>query len=161
MEKYPSTLPRPLQSNYSRNRFDGARSVQPFAGGEILERTTFDQPATYTLTWQFSKGQALVFEAWLQVDLDGGFKPFEIDLLNEGGMSKQEVRFIAGSFPQLTSINADEMTYTANVFARKIENPYEPDYATIRELAEISPDGDPLQGMKLLDLAINVDWPEA
>lgn len=161
LAQYPDYLPPPLQTGYSRTQFDGLRQVEAFAGPPITEQVTLDRPATYRLTWSLDTGQALVFKAWIHTAIEGGLKPFEITLLNESGLQKQEVKFVAGSLPQLDSVNADEQTYSAVAICRKINDPYEQDYATIIELAEISPQGNVIEGMRLLDLAINEDWPEA
>lgn len=159
--QYPSYLRAPMMADYRRTQTPQFREQDAESGPPIRERTTFDTPTTWNVTFLVERGQERLFRGFVEIDLDNGLKPFELPIRTEAGMVMQEVWFTRSGMPQLSRLDGEIFVYSAQVIARKELNPDKDDYETLKELAQISPNGQVNEGMKLLDLAINVDWPEA
>ena len=160
-EIYPATLPDPQQDGYSRDRQSGLISSNPQSGPLLSRRVSFDNPSTYTLRWQMTQSEAILFDLWWREQLDEGLKPFTITLLNESGLEQQvEVKFLPDEKPRLDRTQYKTFFYSAAIYVRKVVQEYDGEYATISELAEISPNGDWMQGANLLDIIVNKILPE-
>lgn len=161
-QEYPSNLiPLPLREAYNRNQETGLISSQPQSGPLLKQRLSFDNPTYYNLSWVLTQSQAAIFYGWLREELDDGLKTFTIPLRNEAGVEAQaHVQFMPEGYPQLQSIADGLYSYSGQVYVRKLEQSIDGQYAAIKDLAAISPNGDWLQGANLLDEIVNVILPE-
>lgn len=158
-------LRSPLLSSYRRDISRGFVASQPFSGAPYRLRTSFDNPAIFDLQFTLEGGKNAIFAEWLYADsadtLNGGIKPFNIELEVEGGRAVQEAIFTEDGVPQLTNIRNNIYTYTAQVLVRSLVRPFDGQYDFLKWFAERSPDGDPFTGMAILNRAITETAPEA
>ena len=166
---YPSQLPL-LRRSKGRTDVSTFKESDVLVGPSFVEVLTEDTLSTWSSTIILTRGQAAYLMVWYNQSVvddasprNGGF--FNIDIQTEFGLQSQEVRFLTPGL-QLTATDGDTLTYSASVYTRQIN--YGVDISDgsdgselILDLADISPCGNYLTGMSLLDIAVNIDWPEA
>jgi|SRR5690606_20929905 len=153
----------PLRASIRRDISAGFNQSQPASGPAYNQRISFDNPVIFDLEFAFEGGKKALFYAWMYSDsaLVGGIKPFNIFLEVEGAYEEQEAWFTEGGVPQLTKQENGVWFYNAQIRLRKLNNPWEQQYELLLGAAGDSPNGDPLAGFSILDIAINIDQPEA
>jgi len=155
MYVYPTFLPKPLQSGYSRDESSRFQISQPSAGAYFSQIVSDDAPSFFNLRFVMPLAQAQVFRAWLRQDnfaiLNGA--QFEIDLPTEDGVITQVASFLPDGIPQHTGEAGKVLFYDARVMVRKLNEPSLGGEELILGVAALG-------GSPLLDVIVNVDLPE-
>lgn len=163
-ETFPSQLLRgPLDASLSRQINEGFNQSEPASGPAYNVRTTFDNEVVYNLEFKLHSVYKQLFYRWVEEKLEGGLKPFNIDIPTEFGLQTQEAFFTSGGTPQLTSIAGDVFTYSARIRMRKlnIDENSTLTYDELEYLLENAGDcGDISDPMNELDIIVNQEWPE-
>jgi len=154
---YPSNLPAPSQSGYSRTRDWGFETSEPDSGPLYKRRRTFDVWDRYPITWQnLSEGEAFALDRFVRITLDNGLKPFNMEVYSDGVLIEREVKFIRA--PQITGTNALTTSYSAEIYSREVSTPYDA-LSSEWEQYLVAQEGSILDGMAELDRIVNVEFP--
>lgn len=121
MAVFPEYLNKPLQSGFSRVNAEGFATSDPASGPAFYVIETEDLPSRYNISFTFTKQEAESFQAWLRLNREVLFGDvFTMNVYNEQGYAPQEVRFVEGGTPQLTSVTALNHNYSAQIEVRKV-----------------------------------------
>jgi hypothetical protein len=114
---YPAAIRPPLRASRTRTQAASFSASDPTRGFARFERTGFDQPVSWDLTWRFPAAEAQLFMQWFVYETLRGALPFTIDLRTEFGLIQHECRFMPGG---LLNARQDGATwvYTATIMAR-------------------------------------------
>lgn len=158
MVDYPEELRLPLVSGYSREVEPGFLQSEPLSGPVYNIRRSFDNPVRWQVQFHFTYGQQRLFWQWFREALDDGLRPFNIPLKIEAGIFPQECRFARDGIPRLTSVQGNHYRYNAVLLSRKVNDPDEGSYETLKLLAG---NGSITKAANGVDIAVNLVWPEA
>ena len=116
-ELFPSRI-KALDSGYNRTITVGY-DRSPLNAAPYSRKRSDDRPAFVDVTFRVAGNDSFTLDAFVSTILDGGVKPFEINLPTEAGMARQLARFAAGGVPQLRSVQGNVYTYSARLVIRK------------------------------------------
>ena len=163
-ETFPSQYLRgPLIANLNRQIGEGFDQSDPASGPPYNRRTSFDNPVVYNLRFSFESPYKELFFTWVRDKLDGGLKPFNIDILTEFGKRTQEAWFTQGGTPQLESVQGDIFTYNAQIRLRELDLTADYTYDELVFLLENADGACPVVGTvsEEIDTIVNVILPES
>jgi hypothetical protein len=114
---YPAAIRPPLRASRTRTQAASFSASDPTRGFARFDRTGFDQPVAWDLTWRLPTAEAQLFVQWFVYETLRGALPFTIDLRTEFGLIQHECRFMPGG---LLNARQDGATwvYTATIMAR-------------------------------------------
>jgi hypothetical protein len=145
---YPEQLPLPNRSGYGLKHVSPLQRTQLQSGRARQRRKFTSVPTIVTVTWQFSSGEAQLFEGWYRYGINDGADWFQISMLTPLGLQTSEARFTdiyQGPQPMgmgLWIVSAEiEMRERKTISEEWIDTP---------EL---------LVNASVLDIAINDKWP--
>lgn len=154
---WPKYLP---YANATRTETQGWVTTAVNAGPGYYELVTDDVGSTYDVTWKFSRDQARAFREWQKINrfqIIGGY--FYLPIKLEEGITTQLVRIIDDGI-QPSGSDGMVYTYKATVFCRE-ENASDDDFPEAILAMFENNCGQVSKGGNLLDIAINISWPEA
>lgn len=91
---FPMTLPQPRASGYSIAPKAPYISTDMDSGRSRNRRRFTTTPSNVTVTWWFTLTQFATFEGFFEYDLNGGAKPFQVDLVNGMGITPVVAKFV-------------------------------------------------------------------
>lgn len=142
LPEFPSSLRPMIQSGKQRSLSSRIIQGEPPA----FEQWTNEQVAAWKFKLIYSTADAATFRTFYQSNRGRWFK---MGIRVEQGLLEHIIKFRSG-FPQLASEQAGVLTYNCEVEARRIVRPI--------DTAELAPWAG--SDLDLLDIAINVSWPE-
>lgn len=146
---YPDNLPD-FRVGKRREQVQTYRTNEPFAGPLFVEKITDESPVTWDVTITcVGSVQARIFQAFVRKVSNS--TPFNKNIKTEEGKIAHEVRFIED--PLTPTEDRDIWTYRAAIYAVAL---VQPDAAIDDDLII-----DYLSDAGVIDIAVNIDWPEA
>ena len=117
MAVYPSLLPLPSWSYRAAQNTGVEQGL--LTSKPRQQRVSYDNQVTYSLVFEFTKGQARLFRQWYIEQLARGKKQFTINLLTANGIEAKTIRFVADRRPALSILQNVIFQYTADAVGRK------------------------------------------
>lgn len=149
MIQYPAYLPLPLQEGYGLSTVDPMRAT-PMVTGRTRYRIRHSYvPTEVRVSFNFSEGEAGLFEAWYVRSINNGLEWFEIQLQTPAGFRAYQAHF-KGIYqgPDLTQITRWRYSAVLELKERPIiPSPWEqfPDFWLKKNI---------------IDLSMNREWPK-
>jgi len=156
MYEFPSFMPYPLQSGYSREEGAGFIASAPASGAYYAQIITDDEPTYFTLSYACSASMAAGFRAWLRADNKAVLRgaQFTIPLLIESEIVTQTASFSPDGIPQLSGFDGVNYTYTMRIVVPRMVEPMAGSEELVFGVAELG-------GMEQLDFVVNTELPGA
>lgn len=86
---WPASLPAPRRDGYGLKPVDQVTRTTMSSGRQRARRNGLGTPTGVTVNWVLSEDQMALFEAWYELDCQGGVQPFTVTLL--GGLGNKPV----------------------------------------------------------------------
>lgn len=151
MIEYPSELPLPLQNGYEVQTPVDPMLRTTMESGRARQRLNFESaPETVSFTWNFDTNQAAFFRGWYARNLNYGVEWFNMPLQLPEGFRNFECRFTGKpDGPRLVQITRWELSATLELREPSLIQPGWEDFPQFWFM------------MKIIDMAVNREWPEA
>jgi hypothetical protein len=91
---FPVTLPQPRANGYGIAPKAAYVSTDMDSGRARNRRRFTTSPSNVTVTWWFTLAQFATFEGFIEYELNGGGKPFQVTLLNGMGINPMIAKFV-------------------------------------------------------------------
>lgn len=158
---FPKNMPLAVTSSKRIQSQQGWATYQPMSGPTFYTQVTDDIAVTFDVELQFKADAALAFDDWILLNgfnRSGGWFYFDIDYPE--GLVTQEVMLIDNGI-QRTGQNGKVYSYSMSFKARKENRPQLEVPGMNLAMYENNPCVSIEKAANLLDIAINVSWPEA
>jgi hypothetical protein len=116
---YPTTIRPPLRASRTRAQaasFAASDAMMAFAQ---FQRTGYDQPVAWDLTWRLPTSEAQLFLQWFVYETMRGTVPFTIQLRTEFGLTEYLCHFLPGGLLDSRE-EGETWVYSASVTARAL-----------------------------------------
>jgi len=158
---WPIGLKGCITSSKQRQRVQGFITSDVQAGPPFTQLITEDTPTIYDLSFTFNRSEARAFRVWqykYNFANAGGW--FTMPLQIEEGLTTQEVMLLPPGF-QMTGQSNNTFSYSCTVLIREEVSSDEEFPDAILAMFENNPCTSIENAGNLLDIAINLSWPEA
>lgn len=158
--QWPAGLRNSIVAAKRVDRPGGFREVSVAAGPAFVEPFSDDTPTFFDVTFRFTRTEARVFDAWIFLhkhNTEAPFFDFPI-VIPDSQNPEQEARFV-GRPPQRVAQAQQTYTYQGRILVRQIASIDESNAAAVIQFGEVFNYVDIDESGKLLDTAINTNYP--